>query len=158
MIVTPTSITTQISLADRFILTGVERFTLVFPAVWVAEVWRFDRVQVLDLPFYDSLLVGIVHHKAQITPIVAAARLLKTPEPFRLTDRLMVVKLNAAAGKLANVGVVVDRAIGGSTRRELPPELFASSKSSLEMVLMRPELVPSSLWQPQRWGYVAGNQ
>jgi chemotaxis signal transduction protein len=145
-------ITAQTLLADRYILTQVERFTLVFPAVWVAEIIRLDRSQILDLPFYDPRLVGIVNHNARITPLIAAAKLLETVEVFSLKERLMVVRLNETAGKLANIGVVVDRAIGGSTRQELPPELFEPSQSTTETVLMCPELIPSNLWQPQRWG------
>jgi chemotaxis signal transduction protein len=152
-IATPTPpIATQTVLSDRFILTQVERFTLVFPAVWVAEILRLDRSQILDLPFYDPLLLGIVNHNAQITPLIAAARLLDTSAPFSLKERLMVIRLNDAAGKIANVGVVVDRAISSSTRQELPPDLFKPSTIITEMVLMRPELIPANLWQPQRWG------
>jgi chemotaxis signal transduction protein len=142
----------QTLLADRYILTQVERLTLVFPAVWVAEIIRLDRSQILDLPFYDPLLLGIVNHNAQITPLIAAARLLETAEPFNLKERLMVIRLNEAAGKIANIGIVVDRAIGSSTRQELPPDLFASSTITTELVLMRHELIPTHLWQPQRWG------
>ncbi len=145
-------IATQTVLSDRFILTQVERFTLVFPAVWVAEILRLDRSQILDLPFYDPLLLGIINHNAQITPLIAAARLLETSAPFSLKERLMVIRLNQAAGTLANVGVVVDRAIGSSTRPELPPDLFQPSTKATEMVLIRPELIPTNLWQPQRWG------
>jgi hypothetical protein len=61
-------VATQTVLADRFILTQVERFTLVFPAVWVAEILRLDRSQILDLPFYDPLMVGIINHNGRITP------------------------------------------------------------------------------------------
>jgi chemotaxis signal transduction protein len=142
----------QTVLADRFISTQVERFTLVFPAVWVAEIVRLDRSQILDLPFYDPLLLGIVNHNAQITPLIAAARLLETIEPFSLKEKLMVVRLNQSAGSLANIGVVVDRSIGSYTRQELPPELFEPNQIDSNIVLMRPELIPSNLWQPQRWG------
>jgi chemotaxis signal transduction protein len=142
----------QTLLADRYILTQVERLTLVFPAVWVAEIIRLDRSQILDLPFYNPLLLGVVNHNARITPLIAAARLLDTTEPFNLKDRLMVIRLNEAAGTIANIGVVVDRAIGSSTRQELPPEIFKPSTITTEMVLMCPELIPTDLWQPQRWG------
>jgi chemotaxis signal transduction protein len=142
----------QTVLADRFISTQVERFTLVFPAVWVAEIVRLDRSQILDLPFYDPLLLGIVNHNAQITPLIAAARLLETIEPFSLKEKLMVVRLNQSAGSLANIGVVVDRSIGSYTRQELPPELFEPNEIDSNILLMRPELIPANLWQPQRWG------
>jgi chemotaxis signal transduction protein len=153
MIATPIPPTiAQTVLADRFISTQVERFTLVFPAVWVAEIVRLDRSQILDLPFYDPLLLGIVNHNAQITPLIAAARLLETIEPFSLKEKLLVVRLNQSAGSLANIGVVVDKLIGRYIRQELPPELFESAQITSEIVLMRPELIPSNLWQPQRWG------
>jgi chemotaxis signal transduction protein len=152
MIATPIPPTiAQTVLADRFISTQVERFTLVFPAVWVAEILRLDRSQILDLPFYDPLLLGIVNHNAQITPLIAAARLLETIEPFSLKEKLMVVRLNQSAGSLANIGVVVDRSIGSYTRQELPPELFEPNQIDSNILLMRPELIPSNLWQPQRW-------
>ncbi len=152
-IVTPAPlVTTQTSLADRFILTTVERFTLVFPAAWVAEIIRLDRSKILDLPFYNPISIGIVNHNAQIIPLIAAAKLLETTEPFLLKEKLMIVKFDRSAHQLPNVGIVVDRAIGSTTRQELPPDLFNSSKIAADLVLMRPELIPSDIWQPQRWG------
>jgi chemotaxis signal transduction protein len=141
--------TEQTSLADRFILTQVERRTLVFPATWVAEILRIDRSQILDLPFYDSLLVGIANYNGLMTPLIAAARLLDL-EQFTVPERVMVVRLNQAAGQLENVGIIVDRAIGSSTHDELPSDLFITH-SAHGMVMMRPSLVPTSLWQPQYW-------
>jgi chemotaxis signal transduction protein len=143
------AIAEQSSLADRFILTQVDRQTLVFPATWVTEILRIDRSQILDLPFYDSLLVGVANYNGRMTPLVAAARLLEL-ENFVVPERLMVVRLNEAAGQLENVGIIVDRAIGSSSRAELAPELFTSKRSG-EKVLMRSSLVPTSLWQPQYW-------
>ena len=143
-------IATQTVLADRFILTGVDRTTLVFPAIWVAEILRLDRSQILDLPFYSSLLVGIVNHNGLITPLVAAARLLNL-ENFALKERVLVVRLNQTAGRLANVGIIIDRAIGSSTRAELPPTLFDTTHTSSEMIFIDPDSVPPDLWQPQRW-------
>jgi chemotaxis signal transduction protein len=143
------SIAAQTSLADRFILTQVDRQTLVFPATWVTEILRIDRSQILDLPFYDSLLVGIANYNGRMTPLIAAARLLEI-ENFVVPERVMVVRLNEAAGQLENVGIIVDRAIGSSTRSELSPELFTSKRAG-EKVLMRSQLVPTSLWQPQYW-------
>ena len=142
-------IAAQTLLAERFILTQIEQQTLVFPAIWVAEILRIDRSQILDLPFYDSLLVGIANYNGQITPLIAAAKLLALA-PFVVPERLMVVRLNQAAGQLENVGIIVDRAIGSSTRAELAPELFTTNRSDA-MVMMSSQLVPTSLWQPQYW-------
>ena len=141
--------TEQTSLADRFILTQVERQTLVFPATWVAEILRIDRSQILNLPFYDSLLVGIVNYNGQMTPLIAAAKLLDL-EQFVVPERVMLVRLTQAAGQLENVGIIVDRAVGSSTRAELPLELFTTNRSGA-MAMMRSQLVPTSLWQPQYW-------
>jgi chemotaxis signal transduction protein len=143
------AITEQTSLADRFILTQVDRQTLVFPATWVAEILRIDRSQILSLPFYDSLLVGIANYNGKMTPLIAAARLLEL-EQFTVPERVMVVRLNQTAGQLENVGIIVDRAIGSSTRDELPCDLFITN-SAHGMVMMRSQLVPTSLWQPQYW-------
>jgi chemotaxis signal transduction protein len=138
----------QTVLADRFILTEIDRFTLVFPSIWVAEILRIERSQILDLPFYDPLLMGIVHHQGSIVPLVAGTRLLKVNQ-FGVRERSIVIRLNQAAGSLANIGVVVDRAIGSNTRQELSPELFTESASSGLMLMMRPELIPAGLWQPR---------
>ncbi len=144
--------TEQISLADRFILTQVERQTLVFPANWVAEILRIDRSQILDLPFYDALLVGVANYNGQITPLIAGARLLEL-EQFSLPERLVVVRLNESADRLGNVGIIVDRAIGSSTRAELPSELLTNHRFDA-MAMMRSTLVPASLWQPQYWSAI----
>jgi chemotaxis signal transduction protein len=145
----PPPIASQTALADRFISTEVERFTLVFPAVWIAGILRIDRSEILDLPFYDPLLTGIIHHDGQILPLIAAARLLKV-EKFALRERLVVVRLNEAAGSLANISIIVDRAIGSSTRQDLPPEIFTDPTTDTQMLLMHPGLIPPGLWQPRR--------
>jgi chemotaxis signal transduction protein len=138
----------QTALADRFILTQVERQTLVFPATWVAEILRIEKSQILDLPFYDSLLVGVANHNGQIIPLIIGARLLKLEHS--LPERLIVVRLNENATRLENVGIIVDRAIGSSTRDRLPSELFITNNAD-DMVMMRSLLVPIRLWQPKYW-------
>ena len=143
------AIAAQTSLVDRFILTQVERKTLVFPATWVAEILRIDRSQILNLPFYDSLLVGIANYNGQMISLIAAAKLLDLTQ-FVVPERLMVVRLNQAAGQLENVGIIVDRAIGSSTRSELPADLLTTTRAGA-MVMMHSGLVPTSLWQPQYW-------
>jgi chemotaxis signal transduction protein len=143
-------VTPQTTLADRFILTGVAHLTLVFPAVWVAEILRIERSQILDLPFYNPLLVGIVNHGGLVTPLIAATRLLDV-DSSTLPERLLVVRLDRTAGNLANVGIIVDRAIGSSNRDELPPSLFESGSDDTQMRLISPETIPPDLWQPRRW-------
>ena len=143
------AIAEQTSLVDRFILTQVERQTLVFPATWVAEILRIDRSQILNLPFYDSLLVGIANYNGQMISLIAAAKLLDLAQ-FVVPERLMVVRLNQAAGQLENVGIIVDRAIGSRTRSELPADLLTTIRVGA-MIMMHSALVPTSLWKPQYW-------
>jgi hypothetical protein len=139
---------------DRFILTqvigikaGVEQyFTLVFPAVWVSEILRIDRSQILELPFYDRTLIGIIDRGGEITPLIAAAHCFEA-QPS-LGEKLMVVRLNEANEQLINVGLIVDRLIGTTTRQELPPDLFTADRSG-EMIMMRATLVAPDIWRPQ---------
>jgi hypothetical protein len=145
---------TPTALSDRYILTQVGQCTLVFPAAWVAEIARIERSQVLELPFYDPILTGIVHRNGNIVPLVSAQRLLQL-NPTALQETFMIVRLNEAIGNLANLGLMIDRAIGSSTRPELPPSLFESPRTNFpataEMILIDPEWLTPELWQPQRW-------
>ncbi len=150
---------TPTALSDRYILTQVGQCTLVFPAAWIAEIVRIERSQVLELPFYNPLLTGIVHQNGNIVPLVSAQRLLQLP-PTALQETFMIVRLSGATGSLANgnlanVGLIIDRAIGSSTRSELPPALFESPSPSFpvtaKMILINLEWLTPELWQPQRW-------
>jgi CheW-like domain len=145
---------TPTALSERYILTQISQCTLVFPATWVAEIVRIERSQVLELPFYNPLLAGIVHQNGNIVPLISAQRLLQL-KLTALPETFMIVRLSGAAGHLANVGLLIDRAVGSSTRPELPPALFESPRTPLPvtaaMVLMNPDWIDPELWQPQRW-------
>ena len=145
---------TPTALSERYILTQVSQCTLVFPAAWVAEIVRIERSQVLELPFYNPLLAGIVHQNGNIVPLISAQRLLQLKQTA-LSETFMIVRLSGAAGYLANVGLVIDRAVGSSTRPELPAALLESPRMSLPvtaaMVLMNLDWLDPELWQPQRW-------
>ena len=143
-------ISTASELEQRFILTQVEQIVLVLPATWVTEIIRIDRSQILDLPFYDPLLVGITNRNGRIVPLIATDRLLEVA-PRSMPERLVVV-LFEDRGDLAlgNIGLIVDRAIGSSTRPELPPELFTANRSG-SMVAIQSDLVPPHIWQPKYW-------
>ena len=144
----PPVVGTAFDLEQRFILTQVERLTLVLPAIWVTEIIRIDRSQILDLPFYDPLLVGIADRKGRIVPLIATDRLLAVATGS-LAERVVVVLLEDRGDRtLGNVGLIVDRAIGSSRREELPPELFTADRAG-SMVMMSSALMPTNLWQPK---------
>jgi chemotaxis signal transduction protein len=146
----PPVIGTTVDLEQRFILTQVEQLTLVLPATWVTEIIRIDRSQILDLPFYDPLLVGIADRNGRIVPLIATDRLLEVA-PRSLPERVVVVLLEDRGDReLGKVGLIVDRAIGSSTRPELPPELFTVNRTE-SMVMIRSDLIPTNLWQPKYW-------
>jgi hypothetical protein len=139
------------TLSDRFLLAEVQNLTLVIPAVWVVEIFRVERSQILALPFYSPLLIGITHHGGQVLPLLSTHSLLTTPST-PLHENMMVVKLGETAGAFAQVGLAIDRPLGNQTRSELPNEIFSDPHpSNTSWVLLRPELVSQDLWQPLCW-------
>ena len=137
------------ALCDRFLLTQVGQTILVLPSVWVAEIVRIERAQVLKLPFYSSRIAGIVHHSGSLVPLVSTHRLLQNEAPG-LRDLFLMVRLSSAAGSLANIGLTLDSALGSKTRSELPPELFQSPQvTNAATVLLSQDWFPCDLWQPR---------
>jgi chemotaxis signal transduction protein len=140
------------ALSDRFLLAQVQSFTLVIPALWVVEIFRVERSQILALPFYSPLLIGITHHGGRVLPLLSSSSLLNAPSTS-LRENTMVVKLGDAAGSLAQVGIVIDRPLGSQSRTEIPSAVFADAPQSPNdsIVLLRPERVSADLWQPLCW-------
>lgn len=142
------------SLQERYILTQVGQQRLAFPSQWVAEILLIERSQILALPFYDPLLLGVVHHHGQIVPLVAIQPLLEgSARPMRET--ISVVQLGEVGG-LAGVGVVVDQALENRSHEQLPinpsePEAAGSSAPETPVRLFEPQMLGDRLWQPQRW-------
>jgi chemotaxis signal transduction protein len=134
-------------LENRFILTQLQNSTLVFPATWVTEILRIDRSNILILPFYNPLMQGIVDRNGQTISLLNTAQLLGLT-CVNPAERLVVVRLNETAEKLKNVGLIVDRLIGNTTRDLLPPDLFTDRHSG-EFMMMQSALIPDNLWQPQ---------
>jgi hypothetical protein len=142
----------QSTLSDRFLLAQVQSFTLVIPALWVVEIFRAERSQILALPFYSPLLLGITYHGGRVLPLLSTHSLLHAPSST-LRENILVVKLGDQAGALAQVGLVIDRPLGSQTRAELPSKVFAddAQPSDPSLVLLRSELVSADLWQPLCW-------
>jgi chemotaxis signal transduction protein len=134
-------------LENRFILTQLQSYTLVFPATWVAEVLHIDRSHILALPFYDPLVVGIVDRNGQTIPLINTAQSLGLAS-LSLPERVLVVRLNEAAEGLKNVSFIIDRLIGTTTRNKLPSDLFIADRVG-KILMIKPTLVPTTIWQPQ---------
>ncbi|MBW4694400.1 MAG: chemotaxis protein CheW [Lyngbya sp. HA4199-MV5] len=130
------------SLQHRYMLTQVGQQQLAFPTHWVEEIMLTERSQILRLPFYDRLLLGLVHHDGSIVPLLSAHTLLletrgQEMRSRALKDFLTVVRLRSAVDGLAGVGIVVDGVVGSITREQVA-ELRLFQRSDL----------PSQLWQP----------
>lgn len=149
-----TPITTPVEvISSRLILTQVAGMTLAFPTPWVAEILRPERARVLPLPFYDALLLGLLHHNGHVISLVAGDRLLNSPATT-LKETLMVIQLSPAAGALANVGIVVDRLLGSRQASQVDlvyPEKGSGITPGDKTLLFNADLVPESVWQPLRW-------
>jgi chemotaxis signal transduction protein len=145
---------TPSSLQDRYILTQVGDQQFAFPSVCVAEVLLIERSQILTLPFYDAALLGVVHHRGRIVPLVEIQRLFKKTSGL-MRETVNVVQLSQDTEHLAGVGIVVDRVLDGGSREQFDDEaasLTASAWSSRKPTqLFHLELLGDRLWLPQHW-------
>jgi chemotaxis signal transduction protein len=146
------SLSDSTSKQERYILTQVGSWVLVFPSLWVAEIFRIERSQLLPLPTYPSPLIGVIHHNSQILPLVSTHQILQTEETNR-RETAIVIHLTHQASTLSNVGLVIDKALGSASYDQLPAPLFATSALHPEdtsgMVLCQPDWFASDLWHPQ---------
>jgi chemotaxis signal transduction protein len=112
--------TQSLSLRDRYLIAQVGRQKLAFPAYWVKDILIVERSQLLALPFYDPILLGVIYHQNQIVPLVSAKKILAEDNLWQQT--LTAVRLGEMAGNLNGVGVVVNRMTGSLTEAELSHE------------------------------------
>lgn len=135
---TITNITTQyIKQKDRYLIALVKEQKIAFSATLVREILLLGRSQVLQLPFYDRSLIGVVHHQNQIIPLVSGRSIfLEETNKFSQTT-FTTVRLNELGQQLTGVGVVVDRMVESISRSELTQEhLFQLTD------------IPQHIWQP----------
>jgi chemotaxis signal transduction protein len=138
---------TPIKLADRYLLTRVGPYTLVFPAAWVLEIVRTTQDKILKMPQYSPVVLGIAHHQGNFIPLVWGQKLL-LPVPSALTKHLTIVLLGETISQLQNTGITVDRVLGNISRDNLPKNLLNNGSDGL-FQLLTPTLLPANLWQPR---------
>ncbi|MEM9136717.1 MAG: chemotaxis protein CheW [Cyanobacteria bacterium P01_F01_bin.42] len=143
------------SLQERLVLSQVDRYRLVFPAPWVAEISRFQRSHILHLPFYQPPLLGLMHQNGHVISLVSAAELLQV-RAATSGESATVIRLSENAGSLAQVGIVVDKVTGSTTRAEMPESVLESTDAPPTLgpgatVILRQEWFSEQIWQPQRW-------
>lgn len=129
------------ALVDRYLLTEVGKYTLVFPANWVREVLQVEQSKVLQMPHYSSAVLGVANHQNSFLTLVAGWQFLPEIQPHRI-DHFMVVRLGATMRNWQNIGIVIDRVLGSMVKKDFPAiqqDLFVMANS---------QLLPNHLWQP----------
>jgi chemotaxis signal transduction protein len=129
------------ALVDRYLLTEVGKYTLVFPANWVSEVLQIEQSKVLHLPHYSSEILGIANYQNNFLTLITGWQFLPETQSSRI-DRFTVVRLGASMSNWQNIGVVIDRVLGSMEKKDFPPiqqDLF---------VMANPQLLFNHLWQP----------
>ena len=138
------------SFQGRYILTLVGHQKIAFPSQWVAEIILIERSQILNLPFYDSRLLGVVHHHGSIIPLVTLQNFNPMSQRSRIQETLTVIRLSQLIDELSGVGLIVDQVIGSISSEQLSandPKTRASSNAQIE--LFKPEKISPSIWQPR---------
>lgn len=122
---------------NRFILAQVMKQTMAIPTAWVSEILRVDRKKILTLPFYQDLVLGIIHQNGKNTPLLSA-RLLLGDRQVDLRETLTVVRLGSLNGDVVEVGLVVDQVVRNVMQFELP----------VDTVVFDTQMMQLDLWQP----------
>ena len=165
--------------SNRYIVVKVGDRLIICPDVLVAEIMIVERNAILALPFYTSAIVGVIHHQANVMPLLLL-RLLIGEQRALITESLTVVRLSQVADKLNNqqisgVGLIVDRVIGSKAANEYSseyPNEYSSEYRNTEIGFTKKinqtvanikeneytpieiilSSIPANIWQPQRWG------
>ncbi|HEY9614603.1 chemotaxis protein CheW [Allocoleopsis sp.] len=138
------------SFQDRYILTQVGHQKIVFPSQWVAEIMLIERSQILNLPFYDSRVLGVVHRQGGIIPLVTLQVANPMSQRPRIQETLTAIRLSQLVSELAGVGLIVDQVIGSISQEELSAkEQKATESSNPQIEVFQPESISPSIWQPR---------
>ncbi|MBF2000326.1 MAG: chemotaxis protein CheW [Synechococcales cyanobacterium C42_A2020_086] len=132
---------------ERYLLSWIGQQRLVIPSQWVSEIIVVERTRILPLPFYDSMLLGVVHHEGQIVPLITLWTQPQFAQAQRLRETLSAVRLGAAVGELAGVGLVVDQINGTLTHAQLTQ--LQETSASMPVQLFQPEAISPRIWHPQ---------
>jgi hypothetical protein len=116
--------------SNRYILATVGDRTVTFPDLLVSEIIIIDRSAILALPFYTTAIVGVIHHQAQVMPLLLLQLLLEERSAL-IKESLTIVRLSKLADDLSDqhlsgVGIIVDRVIGSLTTDEYQAGEFHS--------------------------------
>lgn len=151
----PTAMNTPLP-DERYILAQLGSDVLACAASFVAEIMVIDRVTIQPLPFYSSVVLGVIHHQGQLVPLISLADVLGITITA-IRDRLTAIRLGPAAGERAGTAAVVDRVLGsvlGNQLRIVEPgqQPQGQMRGSGEATwILQMDVIPASIWQPQSW-------
>lgn len=126
---------------QQYILTQVGDRRMAFPTDFVVGILLVERSHILPLPFYQDGLLGIVHHQGQLVTLVALQQLLEG-KPSQSREVFNAVQLGDQAG-VPDLALVIERLLGNCGQSQV------SADNTIDV--FQPQLLDSTLWQPQRW-------
>ncbi len=141
---------------ERYILAQLGSDVLACGASFVTEIMVIDRITIQPLPFYSSVVLGLIHHQGQLVPLISLADILGITLTT-MRDRLTAIRLGPAAGERAGIAAVVDQVLGsvmGEQLRIVEPgqqsqgHLRGSGEATW---ILQVDVIPASIWQPQSW-------
>jgi chemotaxis signal transduction protein len=105
--------------SNRYIVVKVGDRLITFPDTLVSEIMIIDRNAIVALPFYETAIIGVMHHQANVMPLLLL-RLVMGEQRTLIAESLSVIRLSKLANDFGNknlggVGVIVDRVIGSLT-------------------------------------------
>ena len=56
--------------SNRYIVAKVGDRTVNFPDTLVSEIIIIDRNAIVALPFYETAIIGVMHHQANVMPLL----------------------------------------------------------------------------------------
>ncbi len=126
--------------SNRYIVVKVGDRLVTFPDVLVSEIMIVERNAILPLPFYATAIVGVMHHQANVMPLLLL-RILMAEQRALITESLTVVRLSKVVDdlnvkNLRGVGLIVDRVIGSLTTDEYKNlDIKSDDKGSDQLLL-----------------------
>jgi chemotaxis signal transduction protein len=133
-----------ISPSNRYIVVKVGDRLITFPDVLVSEIMIVERNAILALPFYETAIVGVIHHQANVMPLLLL-RILMGEQRALITESLTVVRLSKVVDdlnvkNLGGVGLIVDRVIGSLTIDEYKNLDLKSNDEELDQLPLSADL------------------
>lgn len=140
----PTAAPAQTSIRSQVIVTQYQETSLVFPSTWVDEVLFFPRQKVLEIPFYQKPILGVIPHQGRLIALLEPLGDKATEmQSLKHQENIRAIRLSSQVGDLAGVAILIDKIVGTMNQAEV------DGKPNLH--LFEPEQLLIQFFQPYRW-------